>query len=72
MGLTLASTIMVIGIVAVAVISLIGWNVTQGYLLVVVGVSLAIGSYTTIAAGIGALLATHRETRSTEKEISGE
>jgi hypothetical protein len=62
MGLTLGSTIMVIGILAIAVISWLEYRVTGIYLVVVISVSCSIGSYTAIAAGMGALWATYRRT----------
>jgi hypothetical protein len=60
MGLTLSSTIIVIGIVAIAVISFVLGGNTDTYKVVAVVVALAIGSYTAIAACIGAVLAVHR------------
>ena len=62
MGLTLGSTIMVIGILAIAVISWLEYRVTGIYLVVVISVSCSIGSYTAIAAGMVALWATYRRT----------
>jgi hypothetical protein len=55
MGLTLGSTVMVIGILAIAVISWLELGVNMVYVAVVIGVSCAISSYTAIAASIGAL-----------------
>jgi hypothetical protein len=60
MGLTLGSTIIVIGILAIAVISWLEYRVTEIYFVVVISVSLAIGGYTAIAAGMGALWAAYR------------
>jgi hypothetical protein len=71
MGLTLGSTIMVIGALAITVISLLESEVTEVYNVVVVIVALAIGSYTAIAACIGAFLATHWNTRSRSKQEFG-
>jgi hypothetical protein len=71
MGLTLGSTIMVIGILAITVISLLESGVTEVYIVVVIIFALAIGSYTTIAACTGALLATYWEARSRGKQDFG-
>jgi hypothetical protein len=71
MGLTLGSTIMVIGVLAITVISLLESEVTEVYVVVLIIVALAIGSYTTIAACIGALLATYRGARSRGKQGFG-
>jgi hypothetical protein len=60
MGLTLGSSILVIGILAIAVISWLQTWVTETYIVVATIFALAIGSYTTIAACAGALLAAHR------------
>jgi hypothetical protein len=63
-GLTLGSTIMFIGFLAIAVISLLESEVTEVYIVVVIIFALAIGSYTTIAACVGAFLANYRGDRS--------
>jgi hypothetical protein len=67
MGLTLGSTIMVIGILAIAVISWLEYRVTGIYLVVVISVSCSIGSYTAIAAGMGAFWAAYRRDRAIGK-----
>ena len=71
MGLTLGSAIMAIGLLAIIVISLLESEVTEVYIVVVIIVALAIGSYTTIAACIGAFLATHRRVRSRSRQELG-
>jgi hypothetical protein len=55
---------MLFGILAIAVISWLDHRVNGVYVAVLVGVSLAIGSYTGIAAFFGALWATYRRNRS--------
>jgi hypothetical protein len=60
MGLTLGSTIMFIGTLAIAVVSWLGDRDTAIYFAVVIGVSFAIGGYTAITACIGALWAAYR------------
>jgi hypothetical protein len=73
MGLTLGSIIIVIGIIAIAVISLIQDGSTQTYKVVTIVVASAIGSYTAIAGCIGAVLAAHRGARSIgEARVGGE
>jgi hypothetical protein len=69
MGLTLGSSILVIGILAIAVISWLQTWVTETYIVVVTIFALAIGSYTTIAACAGALLAAHRGAYSISESI---
>jgi hypothetical protein len=64
MGLTLGSAIMVIGILAIAVISLLQSGGTQTYIIVSMVFASAIGSYTAMAACIGAFLAAHLGARS--------
>ena len=64
MGLTLGSAIMAIGLLAIS-------EVKEVYIVVVSIVALAIGSYTTITACIGAFLATHRGARSRSKQEFG-
>jgi hypothetical protein len=60
MGLTLGSAIMVIGVLAIAAISLLhSWS-TQTYMIVVLAFALGIGAYTATAASAGAFLAAHR------------
>ena len=71
MGLTLGSAIMAIGLLAIIVISLLASEVTEVYIVVVSIVALAIGSYTTITACIGAFLATHQRARSRSKQKFG-
>ena len=63
MGLTLGSTIMVIGILAIAVISWLEYKITGIYIVVVISVSLAIGGYTAITAGMGAIWSAYRRDR---------
>jgi cytochrome c biogenesis protein CcdA len=60
MGLTLGSTILGIGILAIAVLSWLEHRVNMVYVAVVIGVSCAISSYTAIAACIGALWAAYQ------------
>jgi hypothetical protein len=60
MGLTLGSTIMVIGTLAIAVISWFEHRVNGIYLAVVIGVSCAVGGYTALTACLGALWSTYR------------
>jgi uncharacterized membrane protein YGL010W len=69
MGLTLGSTILLIGILAISVISLLQIWATETYLVVVIAFALAIGSYTSMAACIGALLAAHRANRSISQSV---
>ena len=71
MGLTLGSAIMAIGLLAIAVISLLESEVREVYIVVVIIVALAIGSYTTIAACIGAFSAIHRRARSRSEQEFG-
>jgi hypothetical protein len=64
MGLTLGSTAMAVGILSVVVASLLLSGVTAIYLFIVIILGLGIGSYTAMAACIGALIAAHRASRS--------
>jgi hypothetical protein len=64
MGLTLGSTAMAVGSLSVVVASLLLADVTAVYLFSVIILGLGIGSYTAMAACIGALIAAHRGSRS--------